>query len=135
VLVLRAAPSIRVLLVLQPGQTRSPGQEQQHFINHTGVDHGSAPHWQTAEVDMRSSAAILENDVWNIDSVEQKALELIRRFNDPDREHVLRGVFKDTDGLAEIRAKQRHAETEISRVFSELVVLRGAVDNRQYELG
>jgi hypothetical protein len=84
---------------------------------------------------MHSSAAILEKDVWNIDSVEQKALELIRRFNDPDREHVLRGVFKDTDGLAEIRAKQRHAETEISRVFSELVVLRGAVDNRQYELG
>jgi hypothetical protein len=84
---------------------------------------------------MHSSAAILENDVWNIDSVEQKALELIRRFNDPDREHVLRGVFKDTDGLAEIRDKQRHAETEISRAFSELVVLRGAVDNRQYELG
>jgi len=84
---------------------------------------------------MRSSAAILEKDVWNIDSVEQKALELIRRFNDPDREHVLRGVFKDTDGLVEIRNKQRHAETEISRVFSELVILRGAVDNRQYELG
>ncbi len=37
---------------------------------------------------MRSSAAILENDVGNIDSVEQKALELIRCFNDPDREHV-----------------------------------------------
>ncbi len=84
---------------------------------------------------MRNSAATLENDVGNIDSVEQKALELIRRFNDPDREHALRGVFKDTDGLAEIRAKQRQAETEISRVFSELVVLRGAVDNRQYELG
>ncbi len=81
---------------------------------------------------MRSSAAILENDVWNIDSVEQKALELIRRFNDPDREHTLRGVFKDTDGLAAIRAKQRQAETEISRVFSELVILRGAI--RTYEL-
>ncbi len=79
---------------------------------------------------MRSSAAILENDVGNIDSVEQKALELIRRFNDPDREHALRGVFKDTDGLAEIRATQRQAETEISRVFSELVVLRGAVDRK-----
>ncbi len=79
---------------------------------------------------MRSSAAILENDVWNIDSVEWKALELIRRFNDPDREHALRGVFKNTDGLAEIRAKQRQAESEISRVFSELVVLRGAVGNR-----
>ncbi len=82
---------------------------------------------------MRSSAAILEKDVWNIDSVEQKALELIRRFNDPDREHVLRGVFKDTDGLAEIRAKHRHAETEISRVFSELVVLRGAVDRKELQ--
>ncbi len=81
---------------------------------------------------MRSSAAILENDVGNIDPVEQKALELIRRFNDPDREHALRGVFKDTDGLAAIRAKQRHAETEISRVFSELVILRGAI--RTYEL-
>ncbi len=79
---------------------------------------------------MRSSAAILENDAGNIDSVEQKALELIRRFNDPDREHALRGVFKDTDSPAEIRAKQRRAELEISRVFSELVVLRGAVGNR-----
>ncbi len=39
-------------------------------------------------------------------------------------------LIKDTDGLAEIRAKQRQAETEISRVFSELVVLRGAVGNR-----
>jgi hypothetical protein len=80
---------------------------------------------------MRSSAAILENEVGNTDPVEQKALEMIRRFNDPDREHVLRGVFKDTDGLAEIRAKQWHAETEISRVFSELVFLRGAVGNRR----
>ncbi len=79
---------------------------------------------------MRSSAAILENDAGNIDSIEQKALELIRRFNDPDREHALRGVFKDTDSPAEIRAKQRRAEIEISRVFSELVVLRGAVGNR-----
>ncbi len=79
---------------------------------------------------MRSSAAIVENDAGNIDSAEQKALELIRRFNDPDREHALRGVFKDTDSPAEIRAKQRRAEIEISRVFSELVVLRGAVGNR-----
>ncbi len=79
---------------------------------------------------MRSSAAILVNDIGNIDSVEQKALELIRCFNDPDREHVLRGLFEDTDSLAEVRAKQRRAEIEISRVFSELVVLRGAVGNR-----
>ncbi len=77
---------------------------------------------------MRSSAAILENNVGKIDSVEPKALELIRRFNDQDREHVLRGLFKDTYCLAEIRAKQRRAEIEISRVFSELVILRGAVD-------
>ncbi len=76
---------------------------------------------------MRSSAAVLENDLGNNDPVEQKALELIRRFNDPDCEHVLRGLFKDTDGLAEIRAKQRRAEIEISRVFSELVILRGVV--------
>ncbi len=48
---------------------------------------------------MRSSAAIFENDVGNIDPVEQNVLELIRRFNDPDREHALRGVFKDTDVL------------------------------------
>ncbi len=81
---------------------------------------------------MRSSAAILESNAGNIDSVEHKALELIRRFNDPNREHVLRGVFKDTDGPAEIRAKQRQVEIEISRVFSELVVLRGAVDTGLY---
>ena len=37
---------------------------------------------------MRSSAAIYENDVGYIGSVEQKALELIRRFNDPGREHA-----------------------------------------------
>ncbi len=79
---------------------------------------------------MRSSAAILENDVGNIDSVEQKALEMIRRFHDPDREHALRGVFKDSDGPAEIRAKQQRAEIEISRLFSELVVLRSAMGNR-----
>ena len=76
---------------------------------------------------MHSSAAVLEDDVGNNDSVEQKALELIRRFNDPDREHVLRGLFEDTDSLAEVRAKQRRAEIEISRVFSELVILRGVV--------
>ncbi len=79
---------------------------------------------------MRSSAAILENEVGNTDPVEQKALEMIRRFNDPDREHALRGVFKDSDGPAEIRAKQRRAEIEISRLFSELVVLRSAMGNR-----
>ena len=79
---------------------------------------------------MRDGITIAGKDVREIDPAEQKALNLIRRFNDPDREHALRGVFKDTDGLAEIRAKQRQAETEISRVFSELVVLRGAVGNR-----
>ncbi len=79
---------------------------------------------------MRSSAAILENEVGNTDPVEQKALEMIRRFNDPDRQHALRGVFKNSDGPAEIRAKQRRAEIEISRLFSELVVLRSAMGNR-----
>ncbi len=78
---------------------------------------------------MRSSAAILENDAGNINSVEQNALELIRRFNDPDHEHVLRGIFKDNDGFAEISAKQRQVETKISRAFSELVVLRSAMDH------
>jgi hypothetical protein len=42
---------------------------------------------------MRGGITITENDIGNIDSIEQKTLDLIRRFNDPDREHVLRGVF------------------------------------------
>ncbi len=74
---------------------------------------------------MGIGSAIIED---NIDPVERKALDLIRRFNDPDHEHVLRGIFKDNDGFAEVRAKQRRVETEISRAFSELVVLRSAMD-------
>ncbi len=64
----------------------------------------------------------------NIDPAEQKALKLIRRFNAPDREHVLRGLFMDTDSLDEIRAKQRQAEIKISQVLAELVALRTAVN-------
>ncbi len=64
----------------------------------------------------------------NIDPAEQKALKLIRRFNDPDHEHVLRDIFQDTDSLDEIRAKQRQAETKISQALAELVALRTAVN-------
>ena len=77
---------------------------------------------------MRSSAAILENDVGHIDPVEKKALDLIRRFNDPAREHVLRGVFTDTDDLNEISAKQQKTATTISCALAELVALKTAVD-------
>ncbi len=75
---------------------------------------------------MDIGSAIIED---TIDPVEQKALDLIRHFNDPDHEHVLRGIFKDNDGFAEISAKQRRVETKISRAFSELVVLRSAMDH------
>ena len=64
----------------------------------------------------------------NIDPAEQKALKLIRRFNDPDHEHVLRDIFQDTDSLDEIRAKERQAETKISQALAELVALRTAVN-------
>ena len=63
-----------------------------------------------------------------ITAAEHKALNLIRRFNDPDREHILRGIFKDTDSLDEIRAKERRAETKISQALAELVALRTAVN-------
>ena len=75
---------------------------------------------------MGIGSAIVED---NIDPFEQKALDLIRRFNEPDHEHMLRGIFKDNDGFAEISAKQRRVETKISRAFSELVVLRSAMDH------
>ncbi len=78
---------------------------------------------------MRGGITITEQDVRDIDPIEQKALDLIRHFNDPDHEHVLRGIFKDNDGFAEISAKQRRVETKISRAFSELVVLRSAMDH------
>ena len=75
---------------------------------------------------MGIGSAIVED---NIDPFEQKALDLIRRFNDPDHDHMLRGIFKDNDGFAEISAKQRRGETKISRAFSELVVLRSTMDH------
>ncbi len=77
---------------------------------------------------MRDGITIAGTDVREIDPAEQKALNLIRRFNDPDREHILRGIFKDTDSLDEIRAKERQAETKISQVLAELVALRTAVN-------
>ncbi len=77
---------------------------------------------------MRGDITITEDDIGDIDPAEQKALSLIRRFNAPDREHVLRGVFKDTDSLDEIRAKERQAETKVSQALAELVALRTAVN-------
>ena len=77
---------------------------------------------------MRDGITIAGKDVREIDPAEQKALNLIRRFNDPDREHILRGIFKDTDSLDEIRAKERRAETKISQALAELVALRTAVN-------
>ena len=77
---------------------------------------------------MRGGITNTENDIGNIDPAEQKALNLIRRFNDPEHEHILRGTFKDTDSLDEIRAKERQAETKISQALTELVALRTAVN-------
>jgi hypothetical protein len=77
---------------------------------------------------MRGGITNTENDIGNIDPAEQKALNLIRRFNDPEHEHILRGTFKDTDSLDEIRAKERQAETKISQALAELVALRTAVN-------
>ena len=77
---------------------------------------------------MDGGMTITEQDVGNIDPVEQKVLNLIRRFNDSDREHVLRGIFKDADGLDAISAKQRQAATTLSCALAELVALRTAVD-------
>ena len=49
---------------------------------------------------MHSSAAVLEDDVGNNDSVEQKALELIRRFNDPAIHLAHARAGRQVDGLA-----------------------------------
>ncbi len=76
---------------------------------------------------MRDGITIAGKNVREIDPAEQKALNLIRRFNDPDREHILRGIFKDTDSLDEICAKEQRAETKISQALAELVALRTAV--------
>ncbi len=74
---------------------------------------------------MRIGSANTED---NIDPVEKKALDLIRRFNDPDHEHVLRGIFRDGEGLNEISAKQRQAATTMSCALAELVALKTAVE-------
>ena len=77
---------------------------------------------------MHSSAAIAENDTGYIDPVEKKVLDLIQRFNSPDHDHVLRGIFTDTDGLAEISAKQKRVATTMSCGLAELVALKTAVE-------
>ncbi len=48
---------------------------------------------------MRTNAAIADQDTGYTAPVEKKVLDLIQRFNDPDQEHALRGIFKGTDGL------------------------------------
>jgi hypothetical protein len=73
---------------------------------------------------MHTSAVFAEDTSRNMDPIEKKGLDLIRRFNDPDHKHVLRGIFKDTEGLDEIIEKQRQATTKINCVFGELVALK-----------
>ena len=77
---------------------------------------------------MDGNNTIAENDIGHIDPIEKKVLDLIQRFNDPDQEHVLRGIFQDTDALNEISAKQRHAATTMSCALAELVALKTAVE-------
>jgi hypothetical protein len=77
---------------------------------------------------MHTAAAIADQDIEHTDPVEKKVLDLIRRFNDPDREHVLRGIFKHTDGLDAISAKQRQAATTMGCALAELVAPKTAVD-------
>jgi hypothetical protein len=78
---------------------------------------------------MDGGITIAENDTGHIDSVEKRVLDLIQRFNDPEHEHVLQGTLKDTDGLAEISAKQRQAATTMSCALAELVALKTAMDH------
>ena len=77
---------------------------------------------------MHTNAAIAENDTRHIDPVEKKVSDLIRRFNDPGREHVLRGIFETTDGLEEISTKQKRASTTMGSALAELVALKTAVE-------
>ncbi len=77
---------------------------------------------------MHTNAAIAENDTGHIDPVEKKVSDLIRRFNDPGREHVLRGIFETTDGLEEISTKQKRASTTMGSALAELVALKTAVE-------
>jgi hypothetical protein len=77
---------------------------------------------------MDGGMTITEEDAGHIDPVEKKVMDLIRRFNDPDYEHVLRGIFRDGEGLNEIIAKQRQAATTMSCALAELVALKTAVE-------
>lgn len=77
---------------------------------------------------MDGGITITESNVEHIDPIEKKVSDLIRRFNNPDLEHILRGTFEDTDGLAVISAKQQQAATKISCALAELVALKTAVD-------
>jgi hypothetical protein len=77
---------------------------------------------------MDGGMTITEEDTGHTDPVEKKVTDLIRRFNDPDHEHVLRGIFRDGEGLNEISAKQRQAATTMSCALAELVALKTAVE-------
>jgi hypothetical protein len=77
---------------------------------------------------MDGGISITESNVEHLDPIEKKVSDLIRRFNNPDHEHILRGTFEDTDGLAVISAKQQQAATKISCALAELVALKTAVD-------
>lgn len=77
---------------------------------------------------MHTSAASDDPNSRDADPVEQKALDLIRRFNDADHTHVLRGIFKDTDSFTEIIAKQRQAATKINCALAELVALKTVLE-------
>lgn len=77
---------------------------------------------------MHTNAAIADQNIGHADAVEKKVQDLIRRFNDPDRGHVLQGIFKDTDSLTEIIARQRQAATTLSCALAELVALKTAAE-------
>jgi hypothetical protein len=77
---------------------------------------------------MRTNAAIADQDTGYTAPVEKKVLDLIQRFNDPEHEHILQGIFQDTDGLEEISAKQQRASTTMGSALAELVALKTAVD-------
>ena len=77
---------------------------------------------------MHTSAPVAEPNSWDTDPVEKKALDLIRRFNDADHKHVLRGIFENTDGLDEIIEKQRQAATKINRALAELAALKTVLE-------
>ena len=77
---------------------------------------------------MHTNAAIADQEIEHIDPVEKKVQDLIQRFNGQEHEHILRGIFKDTDGLEEIHAKQQRASTTMGSALAELVALKTAVE-------